>query len=318
MQGFFLYLLDTTPKSLYNSTVYFLNIYEYDLYLKGIYMRIITDSAADFTPEELDRFSVRCVPMQVIFGDESWSASSLSAEAFWQRLNSGEIAKTSQPSPDAFLKEFETAQEEGEEVVYIGVSSSISGTIQSATIAASMTESSKVHIVDSLTGAGGQKLLVLHACQLRDEGKLSAGEIADELNRLKTRIHLYASLDTLENLARSGRISKAAASIGTLAQFKPLVRLVPQTNGSIEVCGKAIGRHRAIDSVTKLIAKHKIDDRFPVLPIYTYAQDNCLALVKKLKASGIAVSEDMYSALGPTLSTHIGAGAYGLAFVEAE
>ena len=281
-------------------------------------MRIITDSAADFTPEELAVFDVHCVPMQVIFGDESYSASALSSETFWQRLNSGEIAKTSQPSPDAFLSEFEAAQEAGEEVIYIGVSSSISGTIQSATIAASMIENGKIHIVDTLTGAGAQKLLALHACRLRTEGKLSAGEIADELNTLKTRIHLYASLDTLENLARSGRISKAAASIGTLAQLKPLVRLVPETNGNIEVCGKAIGRHRAIDAVTKLIAKHKIDERFPIIPIYTYTQDNCAALVKKLKAGGISVSDDVYSALGPTLSTHIGAGAYGLAFVEAE
>ena len=281
-------------------------------------MRIITDSAADFTPEELTAFNVCCVPMQVIFGEESCSASELSPEVFWQRLNSGEIAKTSQPSPDAFLTEFEAAQQADEEAIYIGVSSSISGTIQSATIAASMLEQAKIHIVDTLTGAGGQKLLVMHACRLRDEARLTAGEIAETLNRIKTRIHLYASLDTLENLARSGRISKAAASIGSLAQLKPLVRLTPETNGNIEVCGKAIGRHRAIDAVVKQVLKHRIDDRFPVIPIYTYCQDNCAALVKKLQSGGMTVSEHMYSALGPTLSTHIGAGAYGLAFVEAE
>ena len=279
-------------------------------------MRIITDSAADFTPEELASYHVSCVPMQVIFSDESCSASELSSEAFWQRLNSGEIAKTSQPSPDAFLTEFENDSDE--EIIYIGVSSTLSGTIQSATIAASMLERGKVHIVDSLTGAAAQKLLVMHACQLRDEGKLTAGEIVDVLDDLKTRLHLYASLDTLENLARSGRISKAAASIGTLAQLKPLVHVIPESNGHIEVCGKAIGRHRAIDSVVKQVLKQKIDERFPVIPVYSYHRDNSDAFVKKLKASGVTVREDLYCALGPALSTHIGAGAYGIAFVAAE
>lgn len=281
-------------------------------------MRIITDSAADFTREELDQYNIRCVPMQVMFGQESYSAAELPPDSFWQHLNAGEIAKTSQPSPDAFLQEFEAAEQAGEEVVYVGISSSISGTLQSATIASSMADRAKIHIVDTLTGAGGQKLLAMHACRLRDEGLLTAREIAEELKKLRNRIHLYASLDTLENLARSGRISKAAASIGSLAQLKPLAKITPETNGNIEVCGKAIGRHRAIDAVAKLIMKHKIDERFPVIPIYTYCADNCAALVKKLKAGGVTVSEHLYSALGPTLSTHIGANAYGIVFVEAE
>lgn len=296
-----------------------MNLNIYVLNTKGIrMMRIITDSAADFTREELARWGVHCVPMQVIFGQESFSAEELEADVFWKRLLSGEIAKTSQPSPDDFLTAFEAAQAAGEEAVYVGVSSSISGTVQSATIAASMLSQPCVHIVDTLTGAGSQKLLTMHACHLRDEGRMTAGEIAEELKKLRSRIRLYASLDTLENLARSGRISKAAASIGTLAQLKPLARLTPETNGNIEVCGKAIGRHRAIDAVAKLVTQHRIDTRFPVIPLYTYCNDNCAALVKKLKACGVAVSEQMYSALGATLSTHIGPNAYGVVFVEAE
>ena len=207
-------------------------------------MRIITDSAADLTREELEQNDVRCVPMQVMFGTESFSAAALSGEEFWKRLLSGETGKTSQPSPDAFLAEFEAAQKAGEEVVCIVVSSALSGTMQSAMIAASMLESAKIQIVDSLSAAGGQKLLVLHACQLCEQGQLTAEEIAGALTRLRSRIHVCAGLDTLENLARSGRISKAAANIGALAQLKPLVRLAPETAGSIDVCGKAIGRHR--------------------------------------------------------------------------
>ena len=76
--------------------------------------------------------------------------------------------------------------------------------------------------------------------------------------------------------------------------------------------------NHAIAAIAKLIDKHIIDERFPVMPIYTYSADNCAALVKKLKANGIAVSDELLSALGPTLSTHIGPNAYGIAFVAAE
>ncbi|MGN0774839.1 MAG: DegV family protein [Candidatus Ventricola sp.] len=281
-------------------------------------MRIITDSAADFTRAELEQNDVRCVPMQVMFGGESFSAAALSGDDFWQRLLSGEIGKTSQPSPDAFLREFEAALEAGEEVVCIVVSSAISGTLQSAMIAASMLDTVKIHIVDSLSAAGGQKLLALRACQLRDQARLTAAGIAGELTRLRSRVHVYAGLDTLENLARSGRISKAAANLGALAQLKPLVRIAPETAGSVDVCGKAVGRHRAIDAVARLVSRCKIDERFPVIPLYTHSSENCAALVKKLHACGVAVSEHMANSLGPTLATHIGAGAYGVAFVEAE
>lgn len=280
-------------------------------------MRIITDSAADFTKDELQANSVSCVPMQVIFGDNAYTpGEDLTEETFWQRLLSGEIAKTSQPSPDAFLRAFSDAVAGDEEAIYVGVSSAISGTLQSATIAASMLESAKVHIFDSLTGAGAQKLLALHACRLRDEGRLCAQEIVHELEKLRGRMRLFASLDTLENLARSGRISKAAASIGTLAQLKPLVQITAE--GKIEVCGKAIGRHRAIDAVAKRIMNLRIDPNFPVIPVYSYCADNCAALIKKLRERGVTIGEQAFSALGPTLATHIGPNAYGLAFVEAE
>ncbi len=279
-------------------------------------MFIITDSAADFSDKELLAHQIERVPMQVMFGEESFTAGlDLPDERFWERLLSGEIGKTSQPSPDAFLSAFRKAAEAGEEILYIGVSSALSGTLQSATIAASMLEDAKIHIVDSLSVSGAQKLLVLHACRLRDEGRLSAQEIVHELEQLRSRIRVFASLDTLENLARSGRISKAAASIGTLAQLKPIVSITPETEGSVDVCGKAIGRHRAIDAIIKLMLKYKIDERFPIIPLYSYCPDNCAALIKKLHEHDLPVQEQILTTLGPTLSTHVGPNAYGAAFV---
>ena len=280
-------------------------------------MRIITDSAADFTNEELRAHRIECVRTQVLLGGETYTPGvDLSEEEFWQRLMAGENAKTSQPSPDAFLPVFEQARDDGEEAVYIGISSALSGTLQSAHVAAGMANYSRLRIVDSLNGAAGQKLLVLHACRLRDEGVAKAQELAQKLESLRSRIRLFAGVDTLEYLGRSGRIPKAVASLGNIAQLKPLLEV--SREGKIVMCGKTLGRRRAIDALAKKIAAIKMDAHHLVIPLFSHSRENCLALIEKLRALGVSVNEEMLSAIGTAIAPHIGPGAYGVTFVEAE
>ena len=278
-------------------------------------MRIITDSAADFTLEEIKNLDITCVPLQVNFDEDTYADGvTLTPEIFWNRLLAGENPKTSQPSPDAFLTAYGEAGDEG--VVCVLLSSGLSGTVQSAVLAKSMADSDDIHIVDSLLAATAEKMLVLRACQLRDEGKLSAAEIAEELERFAKRIRLYACLDTLEYLARGGRIPAAAATLGSLVQLKPLITL--NEEGKVSMAGKGMGMHRATASLIKLIQQHEIDTDYPPLPLYTYSRDNCSAMIKKLNAAGIACSEENAMSVGATISTHIGPGAFGLVFVEKE
>ena len=280
-------------------------------------MRIITDSAADFTREELAAYNIHCVHTQIIFGEETFQAGvNMEDDEFWARMMAGETPHTSQPSPAAFLAEFEAAKAAGEEAVCVCISSSLSGTYQSANLAASMAEYGGVHIVDALTGAAAQKLLVLHACRLRDEGRMLAREVAQKLEVLRSRVHLFAGLDTLDNLARSGRIPQIVASIGSLARLKPMVQVDRQ--GYIVLGGKAFGRHRAIDALAQKIAAVKIDRNHPIIPIYSYSKENMQALIGKLRTLGVAVDEKLVSALGPSIAGHIGPNAYGVALVEAE
>lgn len=278
-------------------------------------MRIITDSAADFTPAELERLGVTCVPMQIVFGADSYiDGRTLPPELFWRRLTAGENPKTSQPSPDAFLSVFEEAKAAGEEIVCVLLSSALSGTLQSALIARDMIGYEPIYIVDSLMAAVAQKLLVLHACRLRDEGALSAARIAEQLEALRPRIRLYACLDTLEYLARGGRIPKAAASLGSMVRFKPLVTLTD--DGRVELAGKGIGLHRATEALIRLVEAHEIDRSFPVLPIYSHTPEHCLAFVHKLHDVGIACDETAMLPIGATIATHIGPGAFGIVFVS--
>lgn len=276
-------------------------------------MRIITDSAADFTPEELAEHSIHCVPTQVIFGQECCTPGvDLSCEAFWQRLVAGEKPTTSQPSPAAFLDAFNAARAEDDDgAVCICISSGVSGTVQSALLAASMCDWEKLHVVDSLSGTAGQKLLVLEACRLRDEGH-TAAEIAQELNQLRRRVRLCAGLDTLEYLARSGRIPKALASLGALARLKPLVEVSPE--GRIGLCAKAFGRLRAIDTLAQRIARQVIDPKYPFIPLYSFDPANCRVLLEKLATLGVRATSSP-CAIGPSIGPHIGPGVFGAAFV---
>ena len=195
-------------------------------------IRIITDSAADFSAEELRQYGLTMVPLQVTFGEDTYEDGvTLTPEIFWSRIMSGENPKTSQPSPDAFLTVFEEAKAAGDSVLCVLLSSALSGTVQSATLARSMADYDDIHIVDSLQAATAEKMLVLRACQLRDEGKLSAAEMAEALRSFTKRIKLYACLDTLDYLARGGRIPQAAASLGSLVQLKVIVHITEEGKG---------------------------------------------------------------------------------------
>lgn len=276
-------------------------------------IRIMTDSAADFTREELASYNVRAVALQTIFGDETFLAGeTIDRDTYWARMMAGENAKTSQPSPDAFCKAFEEAKEAGDEVVYIGISTAISGTVQSAMLGKTMAEYDNVHIVDSTTATAAQKILVITACKMRDEGK-TVEEIIEAVSALGKRAHIYVAVDTLEYLARGGRLSKAAAAIGTLARLKPLVYLESETR--VETFAKAVGRHRAIETLVKKIESFDIDRDYPVIPIYSYDTENCEAFMKKLDAAGIACDKEMLTDLGATIATHVGPNLYGLCFI---
>ena len=280
-------------------------------------MRIITDSAADFSADELLKYNVTAVPLQVVFGTDSYEDGvTLTPDIFWTRIMSGENPKTSQPAPDAFLKLFEAAKADGESVVCVLLSSGLSGTVQSALLARSMCDYDDIHVVDSLQAATAQKMLVLRACQLRDEGTLSAAEIAESLRSFTKRIRLYGCLDTLDYLARGGRIPQAAASLGSLVQLKVLITI--NEEGKVGLAGKGMGLHRASAGVLKLIGQHRIDERYPVLPLYTYDSANMMSFVKKLNQAGIVCREEDACAVGSTISTHVGPGVFGAVFVEAE
>ena len=187
-------------------------------------LRIITDSASDLPAAKAERKRVEVVPLTVQFGPATYyDGKTLTNDLFYKLLTAGEYhPTTAQPSPEAFLKLFEAARAQGDEVLCILLASKLSGTYQSASIARGMCGGEGIYIVDSATASGGIQILLNYACKLRDGG-LGGADIAAALERVLPRIRAYAVVDTLEYLRKGGRLSTAQAVIGTVSRLKPVI-----------------------------------------------------------------------------------------------
>lgn len=277
----------------------------------------MTDSASDLTLEELATNRVELIPMPLLCGENIYPDDKTTPmEVFWKMLINGTDIKTSQPSPETFLKAFEAAKQAGDEVVCILISSKLSGTYQGAVLARSMADYEPIYIIDSQSAAASvaEKILVLHACKLRDNTDMSAAEIAAELEGLRSRVHLYACLDTLEYLARGGRLPKAAANIGTVMKVKPIITF--NEEGEIKVVKKVLGGQRAMSTMVEDVLSYSIDTGHAVIPIYAHNNMNTLEYISHLKQAGFSYEMKTPEPIGATIGTYIGPGGYGIVFVE--
>lgn len=276
-------------------------------------IRILVDSSADYTVEQLKERNMELVPITVDFNGNSYhDGIDITSDVFYDMLtNSEEFPKTAQPSPQDYLDYFEDAKEKGDSIVCLCLSSSLSGTYQSACLAKNMAEYDEIHIVDTRTATLAIRLLAETACNLREEGK-TALEIFEILETLKTKTKIVAALDTLEYLQKGGRLSKAAATIGELANLKPLITVTEE--GSIAVTAKALGRNKALVTLMKQIKEFDMDTNYPIYSLYTYGEENTQKIEEKAIASGITISERLQ--IGATIGAHVGPGAYGLVFIQ--
>ena len=280
-------------------------------------VRIITDSAADFEPAELHKMQITCIPLVVLFGEDSYHENeTLSKNQFYQLLASSESSpKTAQASPQILMDLFEAAGEAGDEAIYITLSSALSGTYQNAEMAKRLVDSDRCYVVDSRNGTGGQRMVVEYAARLRDAGK-NACQIIEALEVMRDRVELYACIDTLEYLYRGGRISQTAYKLGTLANIKPIISV--DKAGHVTVPAKAMGMRKGMEQLCKRVTAKKPDPQFPLYVMYTNNRDVGKALAQKLEAMGIFVPEERLIQVGAAIGSHIGPEACGLVYVAEE
>lgn len=275
-------------------------------------LKIVLDSTSDLVPELLGKFEI--VPLTVNFGEEEFiDGVTITREEFYAKLiESDVIPTTSQASPEAFERVFKKVVENGDEVLCITVASKLSGTYQSACIAAEEFPG-KVRVIDSRSVAIGSAILAEFALSLLEKG-LSAEEIEKELIKKREDIIIVALIDTLEYLKKGGRLSKTAAFAGSLLNIKPVVSV---EDGEINVLGKARGSKQGNNFLIKEIEKAGgVDFSMPLLLGYTGHDPYML---EKYKEDSRFIWEGKVESLretciGSVIGTHVGPGAIAVAF----
>ena len=277
-------------------------------------VRIITDSAADFQPRELTQNNITCIPLTVMFGDGEYQENvNLSKDRFYELLlQSPEAPKTAQASPQILMDLFEEAHAQGDEAVYICLSSALSGTYQSAVMTCNLLGYDTCHVVDSRNATGGQRMLVEYAVRLRDQG-MSASQIISALEELRGRVALHACIDTLEFLYKGGRISHTTYKLGTLANIKPLITI--DREGAVAIPAKAMGMRKGMDYLCKRPGLSKPDAGHPLYVMYTNNRAVGEQLAKHLEDAGWPVPDDRIIQVGAAIGSHIGPDACGLVYI---
>ena len=275
-------------------------------------LKIVLDSTSDIVPELLGKFEI--VPLTVNFGEEEFiDGVTITREEFYAKLiESDVIPTTSQATPEAFERVFKKLVENGDEVLCITVASKLSGTYQSACIAAEEFPG-KVRVIDSKSVAIGSAILAEFALSLLEKG-VSAEEIEKELIEKREDIIIVALIDTLEYLKKGGRLSKTAAFAGSLLNIKPVVSV---EDGEINVLGKARGSKQGNNFLIKEIEKAGgVDFSMPLLLGYTGHDPYML---EKYKEDSRFIWEGKVenlreTCIGSVIGTHVGPGAIAVAF----
>lgn len=269
--------------------------------------RIIIDSTADLLPQEQAR--VHIVPLTVRFGEEEYiDGVTIDHKTFYEKLAEVDVLPTtSQATPAAFAQEFEKAKDAKEAAVVITLASNLSGTYQSAMIAAEDYEN--IYVVDGGSATIGGGILAELALQYLDAG-MSAREIAEKLTQDKEKLVLVALVDTLDYLKMGGRVSKSVAFAGALLNIKPLISVV---DGQIQILGKARGTKQGYQ-----LLQHEIRDvdlTKPVLLGYTGVSEEMVC--KFMESCKDKLPQARYTSVGSVIGTHAGPGAVAVAFFKA-
>lgn len=273
---------------------------------------IVLDSSADLADPVLDRHNIALVPMQVVFGDEVFrDRLELRAEEFYRRLRTApQLPTTSQPAPAEFVKAFRNARQEADEAVCILVSAALSGTYQSAVAARKASGVEQVEIVDSRTVSLGLGMLGLRAAELAESG-WHATDIAAEVRRVRDQSGMFLTVETYENLLRSGRVSRGKAWIAGLLDVKPILTL--NAEGRIQPVDRVRGRDNVVPRVLALLERELLPR--PKAVRFGIVHAEAPEVAERVRTALVAAFQpkDVFVSLATgVLGTHVGVGAWAV------
>lgn len=266
--------------------------------------KLVIDSTADYSPQEAEKLGLIMLPLSIQFENRLYKDRiDLSPQEFYRLLNDAkELPTTSQPSPGAFMEVFDKYPDE--DIVVLCISNTLSSTYENAGMVKEMSGRDNIYIADTKWITYGLRILVDDAVKMRDAG-CSGKEIKEYVEKERDYIRLYAVLDTLDNMVKGGRISRAAFMAGKVLNIKPIVTF---EEGIIKVPSKARGKKAAVKEILKLMESHgEPDTSYGCYVGYSGHDENLEAFSQPIldKYPFKLLDQGFVSA---TLGTHVGNG----------
>lgn len=275
---------------------------------------IVTDSAQDFPHEVLESRGISVVPLTVHFGDESYrDGYELRGHDFYEKLRtSPHHPRTSQPPPAAFQAVFEKLTSDGSSVIAITLSAALSGTYQSACIARDALQDRRIDVVDSRQASGGYGVMSIVAAEMAEAGA-SHTEVLQEVQRMVDQAAVYFSVDTLDYLAKNGRIGRAQHFLGTVLNMKPILTL--DREGYVAAVERVRGKGKVIPRLIELLSG-RISSRTPVYACVMNADAPTEGeKLKEAVCSSFDVRRLYEVEIGSVIGTHVGPGTLALCLI---
>ncbi len=282
--------------------------------------RIITDSTSDLPVKLIKAMDIEVIPMTFTVGEDSYinypDERDISSHNFYDRLRGGEMATTNQIGPVTFAEAFETALKAGQDVIYIGFSSALSGTYNNARLIAEGLALKyplrKVCAVDSLAASMGEGLLVYYAAQMRQNGS-SVDEVYKWLLSNRARLAHWFTVDDLNHLKRGGRVSGAAALVGTMLGIKPVLHV--DSEGRLIPVEKVRGRRQSLDALLHHMQNAVEDPEGQMIFVsHGDAPEDAKYIADQVRKR-FHVQATEINPIGPVIGTHSGPGTVALFYL---
>ena len=284
---------------------------------------ILTDSTCDLNQEILTKYDIEVVPLSVHFGEEEFQDGiDIKADGFFKKLkHKKELPHTSRPAPALFVEKYEEMLKNYDQLLSLHVSAALSGTFESATLAAREAAADKITVIDSATISLGLGMLTVLAAKLAEKN-MQINEIVEILNQAKKNLHLYFTVKDLTYMEKGGRIGKASSFLGSIFSINPVISISTET-GKVKPIAKVRGQHRAQDKIIELV-REKLKNDQDVWLGFAHGnreedlEDTKIKLIKELKEEK-NVNLNIYdSRISATLGCHVGPTVYAVIILSGD
>jgi DegV family protein with EDD domain len=278
-------------------------------------IKIFADSTSDLPPEIIEKYGIGIIPLYVVFDDQSYKDGvDLTTPELYKLVDrTKKLPKTAAPSPADFEASFKPYIEQGDDIVYISLSSKLSSTMQNAVIAAGLFPEGRVTVVDSLNLSTGIGLLVLKAARLAEAG-LSAHDIAQQIRERVPKVETEFVIDTLDYLYMGGRCSGMQNFIGSLLKIRPVIKVV---DGGMIMAYKVRGkREKALDQMLQNALKEVSNMDTEIIGVTHSMSEEDAKMLKEKLAEKTNAKEILLSKAGCVISSHCGPNTVGILYIK--